>query len=85
MVVLNSNNDKFSETINGNEKFIKETCVVISGNSLLNSINGKELSRDKRMNIQNFPVEATEKNLKKVGDLLKYTSDCLTVNAGTYD
>ena len=37
------------------------------------------------MNIQNFPVEATEKNLKKVGDLLKYTSDCLTVNAGTYD
>ena len=76
-------NDTIKETTIENEKSAKNPRVIITGDSLLNGINKKALSKDNRVKIKKFPGETTETILEEVEELVKNKRDTLIVRAGT--
>ena len=85
MTVDNYANDTVQETTIENEKSAKKPRVIITGDSLLNSINEKGLSKDNRVEIKNFPGGTTETISEEVEELVKNKPDTLIVHAGTND
>ena len=78
-------NDTIKETTNENKKSVKKPRFIITGDSFLNGINEKGLSRDDRVKTKNFPGETTETILEEVEELIKNKPDTLIVHAGTND
>ena len=63
--------------------------VVITGDSLLNGLHEKGLSRNHRVNnyfpINNFPGGTSETILENIDEIIKNKPDCLIIHAGTND
>ena len=65
---------------NGNNSKRK---VVVTGDSMLNGINERGLSKYQNVKIQNFPGSTTEIILDKVETLVTEKPDCIITHAGT--
>ena len=59
-------NDTIKETAIENEKSAKKSRIIIIGDSLLNSINEKGLSKINAVKIKSFPGGTTETILEEV-------------------
>ena len=59
--------------------------VVITGDSMLNGIHEKGLSKNHTVKINNFPGGASEMVLENIDETLKSKPDCLIVHVGTND
>ena len=87
----NSFQERFVNNVNNNLPLIqcnnsnnkKEIIVIIIGDSMLNNINSRGLSKSKKVSVSNFPGATSEDILAEVGDTLKTHPDTLTVHAGT--
>ena len=66
-------------------KLNKKKKVIVTGNSLLNGIREKGLSRDHQVTVKNFPSETIEKVLKEMENLVADKPDCIIIHAGTND
>ena len=78
-------NDTIKETAIENEKSAKKSRIIIIGDSLLNSINEKGLSKINAVKIKSFPGGTTETILEEVEELVKNKPGTLVVHAGTND
>ena len=67
---------------NGNNSKRK---VVVTGDSMLNGINERGLSKHQNVKIQNFPGGTTETILDKVQTLVAEKSDCIIIHVGMND
>ena len=65
---------------NGNNSKRK---VDVTGDSMLNGINERGLSKYQNVKIQNFPGSTTEIILDKVETLVTEKPDCIIIHAGT--
>ena len=65
----------------------KEKCknAVIIGDSMLNNINSRGLSKSKKVSVSNFPGGTRKDILDEVEDTFKTQPDTLIVHAGTND
>ena len=59
--------------------------VVITGDSMLNGIHEKGLSKNHTVKINNFPGGTSETVLENIDETLKSKPDCLIVHVGTND
>ena len=59
--------------------------MVITGNSMLNGVNGKGRSKSYRRNIKNFPGGASARIFENIDQLAKSEPDCLIVHAERND
>ena len=59
--------------------------VVITGDSLLNGLHEKGLSRNHRVKVNNFPGGTSETILENIDEIIKNKLDCLIIHAGTND
>ena len=59
--------------------------VVITGDSLLNGLHEKGLSRNHRVKVNNFPGGTSETILENIDEIIKIKPDCLIIHAGTND
>ena len=66
----NSNNDK---------------AVIIVGNSMLNNVNGRGLSKSKKVEVINFPGATSTDIVEKIDDILEHHPKSLVVHVGTND
>ena len=78
-----STHNKVSSQGNGESNDRKK--VVVTGDSLLNGINERGLSRPHKVNIQNFPGGASETILEELDTLVASKPDCIIIHAGTND
>ena len=85
ITVDNYANDTIKETTIDTEKPANKTRVIITGDSLLNGINEKGLSKDKHAKIKKFLGGTTETISGEVEELVKNKLDTLIVQAGTND
>ena len=67
-----------------NEQF-KKRKIIIVGDSLLNGIHEKGLSKNHSVKVNKIPGGTSEAILDKLDDFLKNKPDGLTVRAGTND
>ena len=67
--------------INGNAR--KE--VIIIGDSRLNNVNSRRLSKSKKVEVLNFPGATSNDILGKIDDVLNRKPESLIVHAGTND
>ena len=63
----------------------KKRKVVVAGDSFLNGINEKGLSRDHQVMVKNFPGGTPEKILGQIEDLVADKPDCIIIHAGMND
>ena len=66
-------------------KLNKNKKVVVTGDSLLNGISEKGLSRDHQVTVKNFPGGTTEKVLEEIENLVADKPDYIIIHAGTND
>ena len=59
--------------------------IVVTGDSMLNGVNEKGLSKSHNVKVKNYPGATSEDILDKIDDLLKVKPDCLLVHVGTND
>ena len=59
--------------------------VVITGDSLLNGLHEKGLSRNHRVKVNNFPGGTSETILENIDEIIKNKPDCFIIHAGTND
>ena len=59
--------------------------VVITGDSMLNGIHEKDMFKNHRVQVNNFPGGTSATILENIDQLVKSKPDCLTVHAGTND
>ena len=57
----------------------------MTGDSILNSMNEKGLSKSHNVNVKSYPGATSEDILDKINNLLKVKPDCLLVHVGTND
>ena len=57
----------------------------MTGDSILNSMNEKGLSKSHNVNVKSYPGATNEDILDKINNLLKVKPDCLLVHVGTND
>ena len=57
----------------------------MTGDSMLNGVNEKGLSKSHNVKVKNYPGATSEDILDKIDDLLKVKPDCLLVHVGTND
>ena len=57
----------------------------MTGDSMLNGVNEKGLSKSHNVKVKNYPGAASEEILDKIKDLLKFKPACLLVHVGTKD
>ena len=85
----NSLNDSIESEVPREEahtiKLNKKKKVVVAGDSLLNGISEKGLSRDHQVTVKNLPGGTTKKVLEEIEDLVADTPDCIIIHAGTND
>ena len=93
-VSLVQSND--SEESSDDSKMIKNSCnganeqckkrkIIIAGDSLLNGINEKGLSKNHSLKVNNIPGGTSDVILDKLDDFLKNKPDGLIVHAGKND
>ena len=75
----NSNNK------NSNDEKQEKKKIVVTGDSILNGVNEKGLSKSHNVKVKNYPGATSEDILDKIDDLLKVKPDCLLVHVGTND
>ena len=82
-----SNNDSLKEDIfnNNKDKNIVKRKVIVVGDSLLNGINERALSKDFNVKVNNIPVDTSKTVLDKIEELVKCKPSSLIVHAGTND
>ena len=51
--------------------------IVVTGDSMLNDMNKKGLSKSDNVKVKNYPGATSEDILDKLDDLLKVKPDCL--------
>ena len=78
-----STHDKTSSQGNGERNDKKK--VVVTGDSLLNGINERGLSKPHKVNVQNVPGGTSETILKELDTLAASKPDCIIIHAGTND
>ena len=78
-----STHDKTSSQGNGERNDKKK--VVVTGDSLLNGINERGLSKPHQVNVQNFPGGTGETILEELDTLVARKPDCIIIHAGTND
>ena len=59
--------------------------VVITGDSMLNGIHEKGMSKNYRVKVNNFPGGTSATILENIDQLAKSKPDCLIVHAGKND
>ena len=59
--------------------------MVITGDSMLNGIHEKGMSKNYRVKVNNFPGGISATTLENIDQLVKSKPDCLIVHAGTND
>ena len=59
--------------------------VIVAGDSLLNGINERALSKDFNVKVNNIPVGTSKTVLDKIEELVKCKPSSLIVHAGTND
>ena len=72
------------KNLNSEEQQEKVKTAVI-GDSMLNDVNEKGLSKLRKVKVKNYPGATSEDILDKIDDLLKVKPDCLLVYVGTND
>ena len=78
-----STHDKTSSQGNGERNDKKK--AVVTGDSLLNGINERGLSKPHKVNVQNFPGGTSETILGELDTLVASKPDCIIIHAGTID
>ena len=78
-----STHDKTSSQ--GNDERNDKKKVVVTGDSLLNGINERGLSKPHKVNVQNFPGGTSETILEELDTLVASEPDCIIIYAGTND
>ena len=73
--IKNSNSEEKQEKVK----------IVVTGNSMLNGVNGKGLSKSRNVKGENYPGATSEDILDETDGLLKVKPDCLLAHAGTND
>ena len=73
--IKNSNSEEKQEKVK----------IVVTGDSMLNGMNGKGLSKSRNVKGKNYPGATSEDILDKTDGLLKVKPDCLLAHAGTND
>ena len=68
---------------NGTNEQFKKRKIIIVGDSLLNSIHEKGLSKNHTVKVNNIPGGTSDAILDKLEDFLSYKPDGLIVHAGT--
>ena len=68
-----------------NEEKQEKKKIVVAGDSVLNGVNEKGLSKSHNVKVKNYPGATSEDILDKIDDLLKVKPDCLLVHIGTND
>ena len=68
-----------------NEEKQEKKKIVVTGDSMLNGVNEKGLSKSRNVKVKNYPGATSEDILDKVDDLLKVKPYCLLVHVGTND
>ena len=68
-----------------NEEKQEKKKIVVTGDSMLNGVNEKGLSKSHNVKVKNYPGATSEDILDKIDDLLKVKPDCLLVHVGTND
>ena len=76
-----STHDKSSSQDNGESNDKKK--VVVTGDSLLNGINERGLSKRHKVNVQNFPGGTSETILEELDTLVACNPDCIIIHLGT--
>ena len=59
--------------------------VIIIGDSMLNNINSRVLSKSKKVEILNFPGATSSEIVGKIDDVLNQKSESLIFHVGTND
>ena len=59
--------------------------ILATGDSVLNGVNEKGLSKSHNVKVKNYPGATSEDILDKIDDLLKVKPDSLLVHVGTND
>ena len=82
-----SNNDSLNEdnSNDNKDKNIVKRKVIVVGDSLLNGINERGLSKDFNVKVNNIPGGTSETVLDKIDELVKCKPSSLIVHAGTND
>ena len=70
---------------NSNNEKQEKKKIVVAGDSVLNGVNKKGLSKSHNVKVKNYPGATSENILDKIDDLLKVKPDCLLVHVGTND
>ena len=89
--VSNSDIQRDKKTTNSNiknsnnEEKQEKKKIVVTGDSMLNGVNEKGLSKSHNVKVKNYPGATSEDILDKIDDLLKVKPDCLLVHVGTND
>ena len=73
----------FKDLCNGTNEQFKKRKIIIVGDSLLNGIHEKGLSKNHSVKVNNIPGETSDTILDKLDDFLKNKPDGLIVHAGT--
>ena len=63
----------------------KKVKIVVTGDSMLNGVNEKGLSKLHNVKVKNYPGATSEDILDKIDNLLRLKPDCLLVHVGTND
>ena len=89
---INANSDESSQdskmiknSCNGANEQFKKRKIIIVGDSLLNGINEKGLSKNHSVKVNNISGGTSDVILDKLDDFLKDKHDGLIVHAGTND
>ena len=69
----------------GNNERNNKRKVIVTGNSLLDGISGRGLSKDQQVKIHNFPGITSETILKEINILIFDKPDCIIILAITND
>ena len=80
-----SNVENWREHDKGNNGNNSKRNVVVTGDSMLNGINERGLSKHQNVKIQNFLAGTTETILDNVETLVAEKPDCIIMHAGTND
>ena len=93
---VNGHNNSFQERVdnivNNNLPLVQDNDynkkensknVIIIGDSMLNNINSRGLSKSKKESVSNFPGATSDDILAEVEDTLKIHPDTLIIHAGT--
>ena len=66
----------------GNNESNNKRKVVVTGDSLLNEVKGRRLSKYRQLKIHNFPGGASEAILKEIETLVADKPDCIIRSRG---